>query len=327
MILKRAAKLLALSAALVLACLALAHLWSGVQSHLARIHVATMVAGLALGVCAVFGAMLAWRALLADLGSPLPVRVTGRIVFLSQLGKYLPGSLWPYLAQVEMSRDQEVPRSRSAAVSVIAMAVNLVTSLLIAAITMPWASPAATRRFWPVFLAVPVLLLCVYPPVLNRLLRMLLRLARRQQLDQQISLGGVGRAMGWGGLGALATGAQVWLLSADLAHVGLRDLPAVTGAYAFAWAVGFLVVIAPAGLGVREAALVAALSPLMSASAGLAIALVSRMLMTAADLLTAGGALLVRKRRHWVEAGERSAAPVATGSGPPHSTPPQSPGP
>lgn len=296
--LKRLAKVLVLAGALALACLALADRWAGVQSNLRHVNVATLVVGLVLGVLSLGCAMLAWRALLADLGSPLPPLTAARIVFVSQLGKYLPGSVWPYLAQVEMSRDHHVPRSRSAAVSVIAVVVNLVTSLLIAAITMPWASPGATRRFWPVFLAAPILLLCLYPPVLNRGLRLLLRLVRRQQLDQEVSLAGVGRAMLWATLGAIALGAQVWLIATDVAGVGVHSLPAVTGAYSFAWAVGFLVVLAPAGLGVREAALVAALSPLMSASAGLAVALVARMLMTAADVATAGVGLLVRKRTH-----------------------------
>ena len=56
--------------------------------------------------------MLAWRALLADLGSPLPVRVAMRVLFLGQLAKYLPGStVWAVVAQTELAHDYDVPRS------------------------------------------------------------------------------------------------------------------------------------------------------------------------------------------------------------------------
>ena len=45
-------------------------------------------------VGAYFFPMLAWRRLLADLGSPLDLAPAARVFFLSQLGKYVPGSIW-----------------------------------------------------------------------------------------------------------------------------------------------------------------------------------------------------------------------------------------
>ena len=65
------------------------------------------------------------------------------------------------------------------------------------------------------------------------------------------------------------------------------------GAYALAWTAGLLVVVAPAGAGVREVALVAALAPVLDRGAGLAVAVLSRVLMTGGDLAwgLAGAAL------------------------------------
>jgi hypothetical protein len=37
---------------------------------------------------------------------------TARILFLGQLGKYLPGSVWPVLAQMELGKTYRVPRHR-----------------------------------------------------------------------------------------------------------------------------------------------------------------------------------------------------------------------
>ena len=56
---------------------------------------------------------------------------------------------------------------------------------------------------------------------------------------------------------------------------------------ALAWVAGMLVPIAPAGGGVREIVLVAALSPVASRSVALIVALVSRVLMMLADLALA----------------------------------------
>lgn len=38
---------------------------------------------------------MVWRTVLADLGSRLKLPVAARIFFVGQLGKYLPGSVWP----------------------------------------------------------------------------------------------------------------------------------------------------------------------------------------------------------------------------------------
>ncbi len=62
-----------------------------------------------------------WQALLAGLGSPLRTTTAGRIFFIGQLGKYIPGSVWPVLTQMELGARAKVPRSRSASASILTM--------------------------------------------------------------------------------------------------------------------------------------------------------------------------------------------------------------
>src|SRR5690606_40874765 len=69
---------------------------------------------------------------------------------------------------------------------------------------------------------------------------------------------------------------------------GPRVWPLAAGAYALAWTLGVLFVFAPAGIGVRELVLTAALSPVLSPGAALLVAALSRLVMTAADVLCAG---------------------------------------
>ena len=94
--------------------------------------------------------------------------------------------------------------------------------------------------------------------------------------------------LAWAFVSWVFFGLQIWLLATRLgAPEGKTALLAI-GGFAFAWSVGFLVVFAPAGAGVREVLLVAALGPVLGTGAATAVALVSRVLMTAGDLLTAG---------------------------------------
>lgn len=293
----RVVRVTLLLAALAVGGVALADRWSEVRSHLDRVGPGPVVAAFAFISVAEFAAMMSWRALLVDLGSRLPVRGAGRIVWLSGLGKYLPGSVWPYLAQVEMGRRYHVPRSRSAAVSIMAVLISLVSALVLAAATMPWTSPAATRRFWPVFLAVPVVAALLHPAVLNRVLSTALRLLRRPPLEERVSLRGIATSAGWSGLAWVVSGLQIWALSDSMASLGAADTLVCIGAYALAWSAGFLFVVAPAGAGVREAAMTAALSPIMPTSAALTVALLSRAVTTAGDVAAAAVAGLLRSGR------------------------------
>ncbi len=261
---------------------------------------AAVLAGLCCG-------MLAWRAVLADLGSPVPLPAAMRIFFLGQLGKYVPGSVWPIVAQMELGREYGVPRPRSGVVGLIAVALSLVAGLLAAAVTLPFLSAHALATYWPAFLAVPVLGVGLVPAVLNPVLSRLLRLARRGPLERPLTGRGVLTALGWsvGTWGCF--GAQVWLLLRDVGSSGAGLLPLAIGAFALAWTVGFLVVVAPAGAGVREVVLVLALAPGARRDVALLVALTSRALMTVGDLLWAG-AVVLRSR------GRRAAAePTAHG--------------
>ena len=89
------------------------------------------VVGAALAAIAGLGClMLAWRTVVADLGSHLPLRPATRVMFISQLGKYVPGAVWVTAAQVELGREHLVPRQRSATASILAMLITLATGLL-----------------------------------------------------------------------------------------------------------------------------------------------------------------------------------------------------
>jgi uncharacterized membrane protein YbhN (UPF0104 family) len=237
--------------------------------------------------------MQVWRALLASLGSPLPVPGTARILFLGQLGKYLPGSVWPVLAQMELGKTYRVPRHRSASASVLVMLLSLLTGLLTALVMLPF---TGTSSYLWAFAVTPILLACLHPRVLNKLMSRLLGLARQPPLEHPLSGRTLAVALGWSFAVWICNGVQIWLLTIRLgAPIGSSLLLAI-GGYAFAWSVGFIVVFAPAGVGPREVMLVTTLSPVLGAGGATAVALVSRALTIAGDLLTAVAAGAWRRR-------------------------------
>jgi glycosyltransferase 2 family protein len=268
--------------------------WTGIRSALSRLGFLP-VAGATLSVLAgLFATMLVWRLLLAALGSPLPVRTAARIMFIGQLGKYLPGSVWPILAQMELGHAHQVPRHRSATASVLAMVLALLAGLLTALIALPFVA-GSTPYLWAL-LAAPILLILLHPKLLNSVLNRLLRLAKRPPLESPLTGRAITGALAWAFASWILFGLQIWLLATRLGAPDGKTALLAIGGFAFAWSVGFLVVFAPAGLGLREVLLVATLSPVLSVGAATAVALVSRVLMTIGDLLSAAVAAGLGRR-------------------------------
>jgi uncharacterized membrane protein YbhN (UPF0104 family) len=249
-----------------------------------------------------FANLLTWRAILADLGSPLPLGPAIRVFFLGQIGKYVPGSVWPVLAQMELGKEHGVPRARSGAVGLLTVAVSLVAGLLVAAVTLPFTSADALSTYWFAFLAVPVLGIGLIPAIANPVLDTLFRLARRGPLERGLTGRGMVQGLLWALLSWVLFGLSVWLLvdvlspTGDAVH-GAQELVLSVGAFSLAWTAGFLFVIAPAGAGIREAVLVIGLSPVLNQDKALLVALVSRAIMTLGDGVWALVAVAAGRRR------------------------------
>jgi uncharacterized membrane protein YbhN (UPF0104 family) len=228
--------------------------------------------------------MLSWRALLSDLGSPLSVRAATRVLFIAQLGKYLPGAVWATAAQVELGREHEISRKNSVTAAVVGMLVSLATALLVAAVALPLSSGNAVREYWWALALGPLALIGLYPPLTSFFLDRLLRLARRPPLERRISGAGMTRAVAWSVLGWVFFSVHAWLLVAGVTGKGANVLLIAAGAYALAWSVGFILIPFPGGVGPRELALIAALAPIMPRGSAIVVAVISRLVLVIADL-------------------------------------------
>ncbi|WP_116949981.1 lysylphosphatidylglycerol synthase domain-containing protein [Jiangella endophytica] len=285
-----------LALALSAAVWAVAGRWDEVRAAWSALPPLTVLAAFAVALAYVLATMASWRAVLTDLGSAVPLGPAARMFLLSQLGKYLPGGVWNLVAAAEIGADLRIPRRRSVTVMAVALLVSIVTGLLVAAVAV-LAGPSDVRDTYGVaLLALPLLAALLAPPVLNRLLGFLLRRLGRAPLEHPLSAAGVARASAWALLAWLLAGLHVHLLVTALgADASLATAALATGAYALAWTVGFLVVVVPAGVGVREAVLGLVLAGQLSGGAVVIAVLASRLLLTVADL--ALGLAAARRRR------------------------------
>jgi uncharacterized membrane protein YbhN (UPF0104 family) len=267
----------------------LARNWDETTSAVAAMSPWAVLGAFAAVLLGQFFMLVAWRAILAGLGTQVPLRVAGRIMFVGQLGKYIPGAVWAYAAMMDLGRDHGSPPRRTFATISLGLVINLGVGISIAAATLN--SLEAVRQAWYLVLLVPVIIVCLHPKVLTWGLNLALRIARKEPLETVLPGRTVVVAVAWTALGWFVYGLHVWLLA------GRWDLYLVaTGAYAFAWATGILTVVVPAGVGVREGALVLVLGPVVGTPVALAVAIVSRLAFTLADATAAGISFLLARQ-------------------------------
>ncbi|MDQ1289541.1 MAG: glycosyltransferase 2 family protein [Actinomycetota bacterium] len=256
-----------------------------------------LVAALATLANLIFTGM-AWRAVLTDLGSRLPLAGAGRIFFVGQIGKYVPGSLWPVVVQAELGRDHGVARRRSAAATLVLILLSAFSALVVVLGSLPFVPLTAGNGFgWTLLLVLPLVVL-LHPRVLGRTLDRVLRMIGRPPLGEWTSLSGTATALAWALASWACAGLQIFCLSISMGAPRAWDTLALSiGGYALAWAVGLVVVFAPAGAGARELALAAILAPVLDDGAVVVVVLLSRVLFTGSDLALAGLGLLIGKPR------------------------------
>ena len=253
---------------------------------------AGLAATLALGVNA-----LSWREVMVSVGLEASVPSALRVFLLSQVGKYVPGSVWPVLAQAEFARDHGVTRARAMTGSIVAMVVGVVTSALVGMVGIAITVPDAVATYWWVLPVVLGLVALLVPPVLRRVVALAFRVTKRTEAPASITGGSLLASAGWSVLMWLLLGLQAWLLLREIAPGPDSTYVLATGAFALAWLVGFVVVIAPAGAGAREAALVVLLGSVATRPEALSLALVSRFVMTAADAIGFAAGIAIGRGR------------------------------
>lgn len=247
--------------------------------------------GLASGVLAAgffFSAAL-WGRMVRELGGPrLSVAEAASIYFTSNLGRYVPGKVWQLAGLTYLSRRAGVPASLAAGSGVLAQA----TSLAGATVIGSWAllDHPGVASGWGRWAAGGILVAvaaATLPPVFRRIADLWLRVG-----GDEVSSAEVGVGPGFGPRWVLLFAANwvvyagaFWLMALSFGVEG--SALALGPAFAASYVLGYAMIFAPAGLGVREGFLIAFLQPVAGPGPATATAVLARFWMTAVELLPA----------------------------------------
>ena len=271
--------------------------WTEVSDSLRSLPLWIIAVEVVLAFAYVYLTMASWRVVLNDVGDRVDPTVASRIFFSSQVAKYLPGGVWNFVAAAEVGKDYSISRRRSVCALLVSIIISIVTGLILAILAILLGPSELMEGYRWIVVAIPVGIVALCPPVLNRLVNLALRLLRRDPLDDAMSWSGTAISALWALAAWVAVGVQLWLM---LIHLGMSaTVPTfllATGGYALGWTAGFLVFFVPAGAGVREVALGAVLTTIASPGVVVVVVLLARIFTTLADIVWGVGASLRMRR-------------------------------
>ncbi|MEX0979699.1 MAG: lysylphosphatidylglycerol synthase transmembrane domain-containing protein [Gemmatimonadota bacterium] len=232
-----------------------------------------------------------WGRMVAEMGGPrLSLRVSCRVYFISNLARYVPGKVWQLAGLSYLARREGVPVSVATGSAVLGHGMALGGAAIVGSLAL---FGGAERFRVPGAVALvgilgPLLLLTI-PPLFRRLVRLGFRLLRQPAPEHL-------RIDPWFGIRWLALYVVNWAMYSIAFWVLVRsfhlggNLPEVASAFSAAYLLGYVAVFAPAGIGVREATLVALLQPVHGVAI-VGIAVIARLWTVVVELLVALGFL------------------------------------
>lgn len=254
---------------------------------LGQLGIGPLLWALGLAILGVGVSGLMWLAVIRSLGATISTCDGAVMFFITQLGKYVPGSVWPVMLQADYATKLNIPVRVAVMAQVLFMWVYVVSA---AAVGFPLGLMVVANSTgwqinpWAMCLA-PVVLVLLHPRLTQAILNGILRLLGRDPLPGTPGRWAMAKVCGWAILMWGLLGAHLFVLVRPLLHHGWLDIPVLdylnaSMAFAAAWLVGFVIVITPAGVGPRELVLVAAYPHLPHA---VLVAAISRVVLTLAD--------------------------------------------
>ncbi len=232
------------------------------------------------------------------LWAPLCYQITGqrlspvnafRISALAWMGRYIPGKVWALTAKVYYSiTDRKQIAIVGAAISIETLLFEACGLLLAVIIFLFYSNIKIMPSSAPLIAGITLagVLIFIHPKVFCPVINLILRTLRQTEIDHSprysvillIMLGYTTTFVLWG--------IAFTIFASSVSPLAFNNLPFLIAVFAMSWVVGFLILFAPAGIGVRESILTMALQPLIPIPAQILIIVVgSRVLITLAEML------------------------------------------
>ncbi|MGQ9552526.1 MAG: lysylphosphatidylglycerol synthase domain-containing protein [Anaerolineae bacterium] len=274
-----------LAVALVFMLLVLHNQWDAVQHYRLTLRLWLLLASYALLFLAWLLEVSLWRRLLLALGHALPPKRAASVWFLSNFVRYIPGNIWQFLGMTELGAHSGLPRTVTLATILLHQVFSNLAGLTIGAYAISYSSIPKNSPYLPVAALLLAILLLLSPAVFPRIVLIVSKFARVELPRINLHLATIIALFAAYCLYWLLCGVGFWLLSLAVGAALAPPLLPWVSAFAAAYVVGYLSLLTPSGLGVRESVLALLLARFAGGNPVIVAALAARIWMSLGELV------------------------------------------
>ena len=292
-------------AALVFAFLVLTVVgqWSEIQDKGVHFHVLWLLPALVVLLAFFCLNALGWDLILRFLGYRLGAGRAQVAWGQPLLARYVPGSVLYVLGRVLLSERAGVPRRLTLASVVYEQALQATSAVIVSAyflIEHPDLQDQPLR--WGVLALIPLALALLHPRVFGPLADRALRAFGRDPLPATMPMRGVVAVLVLYTVNWAVIAIGLYCVARSVTTISAGDIMVVGAAQAFGYLAALATLVAPAGLGIRDAAFAWALKTAMpgnSFALASLVAIVVRGVLTVVELIYVGAVTALGRREGW----------------------------
>lgn len=207
--------------------------------------------------------------------------------YMSMFGKYIPGSIWLAASRVFSLKAGTNKRKEILATIILEHLYIVLSGVLCFLLVWTWSEHFVYELFAPIllFFTLALFILIAYPQIWIHILNSLFKLLKRDTIELTIDrkksfLLLLLYLTTW-----LFNCTGVWFIASSLGSIPLSDFFLLGSAFALSFSLGFAVLPAPGGLGVREGVFIALVTLLQPNYVAVLIALAMRIAFTICEVL------------------------------------------
>ncbi len=205
----------------------------------------------------------------------------------SQLGKYIPGKIWIAASRAYLYKKEDIASINKISIQfILEQAFSTISVVIICVFSLFFINSDIFEQYYYGFIAlIAAFLVFFHPAVFFRLLNFALSLVKRDRIEgftfkyHEVFMILLLEIASW-----IPVGISFYLIINSIAVIDPGTLVYIIAIVSFSFIVGFLVIIAPAGLGVRDGILILMLKDMLIESVAIIVTLVFRVVITVCEL-------------------------------------------
>jgi hypothetical protein len=212
-----------------------------------------------------------WRRILRGFGHDVPVAPAVRIWSTSELARYVPGVILQVAGRAFLIAPYGVGKTICAASQILELIIFLLANILVGVSCMiafgyRHLQGDARHAMYLLIPLIPLLAGLAHPRVFFGVMDRVMARMKKPPLAARLSAVELAKLLGWSLLGLAWQSVAIFLIVSIPLGLHWDKFYIVAGTYCLAWSAGFISVLNPGGLGVREGVFIAVMTFAMPAS-------------------------------------------------------------